>query len=165
MLLSNRVEAQIIGAPVDTNTVSQISTVLDFLGSAGTNLAVSAYGLYDLTTKTAGFGLAGDYSVSPYIGAALRLDYLKGSIYMPQGTVSLRLPLQMGKVVVVPFTFAGVGTALGGKGGENGGVVYVGSLGASVHITKNFSILTGYERWTGGGFNDNVVAIGGRWKF
>lgn len=158
-------KSQIVGAPLDTNVVTKVSTVLGFLSSAETNLAFSAYGLYDMTTKTAGGGVAADYSISPYVGAALRMDYLKGDVYMPQGTVALQLPLTFGKVTVVPFTFAGIGTSLSGKGPSNGELVYVASLGVSTHITKNLSLLVGIERWTGGGFNDNVLGFGARWKF
>ena len=150
-----------------TNVVPPIpvDTVWNFIRDAGTNLAFSAYGLYDLTTKTGGAGVAMDYHISPYVGAAIRLDYLNHEILMPVGNVQLQLPLKIGPLVVVPFAVGGAGTPLSGQGANNGDIVWVMSTGASFHLTQNLSILAGYEHWSGAGFNDDVIGLGARWKF
>lgn len=151
-----------------TNTPgTTLSDVFKFLG-ASSNFTFAAYGLYDTTTKTTGAGFAGEYMLSPYVGAVLRLDYLNKDVYEIQGNLQFQYPIHFSTnsaLALVPFTFAGVGTPIAGKGSQNGSVVGVASVGAALRLSQHLDFLVGYERWTGAGFNDNVIGAGLAWKF
>ena len=150
-----------------TNTNSgpyDLPQIFNFLSGVGTNLSASAYGLYDLTSKSAGGGVALDYKITPIVGAALRLDYLKGDLYVVQGTVNLEVPFKLGNFVVVPFAFAGGGTPFSGTS-RSGDLLWVASAGMSMHVNNHWAILFGYEHWSGAGFNDDVLGGGLRYSF
>lgn len=144
------------------------NTASAWLGAlSSTNLITGTYALYDLTTKTAGAGIFAKYDMSDYVGALIRMDYINHETYTARGGVQVQLPVRLGavgsSVYLIPYSGALVGTSLGGKG--NGEPIYIGFIGAAIQFSAHFGIFGGYERWTGGGFNDDLVAVGAGYKF
>lgn len=167
-LAVTNVKAQVIAPPNPLDTNSAVAkTVTGWLGAlSGTNLIVGAGGLYDTTTKKAGGEVWAKYDLNSYIGGIVALDYMNHSIYSVNGSAQLQLPIHLsGNVYLIPYGGAGIGTAISGKAADNGGVVYKGFLGAGLQFTPHWGIYAHIERWSGGGFNDNMFAFGTAWKF
>lgn len=133
---------------------------------SSTNLTIGTHALFDLTTKTAGGGIFAVYDLNNYVGGLVTLDYLNHETISVRGNVQLQLPTHpfahanswLTNVVFVPYGFAGVGTAMAGKSTDNGSPIGIGALGAALEY-KNFVVGGSYQRWTGGGFNDNIASL------
>ncbi len=99
-----------------------------FISSAPTNIAVVPYATYapDAPTKFGG-GVMALYNLSQYVGAGVGLDYL-GNFTLVAADVEFQLPthplspLGLTNFLFTPFTLGGVGTPIGGAGGDNGGL-------------------------------------------
>jgi hypothetical protein len=127
---------------------------------SSTNLTIGTHALFDLTTKTAGGGIFAVYDLNNYVGGLVTLDYLNHNVYSVRGNVQLQLPIPLKNlgITLAPYSFAGVGTALGGKGGANGDPIGIVAIGAAVSW-KSWAAGASYQRWTGGGFNDNIASL------
>src|SRR5262245_22560294 len=79
-------------AQTNTNTVPILppegQKVWDFL-SASSNLMVCPYGIMSTDQKDFGAGIALGFKVSELMVPVLRLDYYKGEVWMPSGSLQL----------------------------------------------------------------------------
>lgn len=137
----------------------------------GTNWMVAPYAIVNTTTKEAGAGIGAGYKISEFLVPTMRLDYVGGKVWVPSGSIQLQLPLTFfGKVKVTPFTFTGIATSFNNDS-ESGGAIGIFGIGGSVSLKADTEwyvpkgIIGDYERWTGGGFNDNQIRIGFLFKF
>jgi hypothetical protein len=102
-----------IAAP-DIGTTA-IQTVLDFVTQ--TNWYAVTYGLYGsaLSKSKFGAGIGYFYSLTKYTVAGVRLEMIDGDFWMPDGSMTLQLPISIGQhVVITPLAFVGVGVPIAG---------------------------------------------------
>lgn len=146
------------------------SPITKFL-SDGTNWHVASYGIYDTDTHEVGLGIGAGYKVSDYVVPTLRLDYIRGDVYVPSGNLQLQVPILFfdGKVKVTPFVTTGVATTLN-SGRNDGNAIGIFGTGGYVMFNHNKSayvpkgVIADVERWTGGGFDTTQVRFGLIWK-
>lgn len=139
--------------------------------SNGSNWIVAPYAIYDTTTKEFGGGIGAGYKISDYVVTVIRLDAISDNLFVPSGSIQLQLPITLfGAVKVTPFGFSGIATKLNGKSGNGDPIGIFGTGGAisfkadtQWYIPKG--IIADYERWTGGGFNDDQIRFGLLFKF
>lgn len=167
-------------AATDTNAPASLlsSPVVEFFEN-GSNWMFAAYGIYDTTTKDFGEGFGVGYEPSPYVVTSIRLDALNSGphagVWVPSGSLQLQVPVTfMGKLKVVPFTYAGLATSLNNlASSENGSPIGIFGAGAAVHFSTTPSgkwyvpegLIGDWEKWTGGGFNDSQIRAGLFFKF
>lgn len=144
------------------------SPIFAFL-TQGSNWMIGTYTTFDTTSHSFGGGIGAGYKISEFVVPVMRLDYINGGAWLPSGSLQLQVPVKiLGKLEVVPFTFSGVATSL--NHGNDGDVVGIFGIGASVHLPASdkwyvpYSVLCDYERWTGGGFNNNQIRFGLAWR-
>lgn len=132
-----------------------------------TNWMVAPFGIYSTTSKEWGGGLALGYKLSDFVVPVMRLDYLASEIWMPSMNLQLQVPVTiLGKVTVIPFTFAGVATTVSGGGSQNGSAVGMLGVGGAVRIASHWDLVGDYELWNGGPFHsDNQIRFGVLFKF
>jgi len=158
-----------VTAAADTNAVptlpEHLGTLLNFLSASSTNWYVASYGIYVSDTKTFGGGIAGAYSLSPYVLTVLRVDYLNDSFWMPSGSMQLQLPMTLaGKLQVTPFAFAGIATLLGGNGDQpTGSAVGIGGAGLATRFNEHFGLVYDVEMWSN--YTGAQQRFGVYWKF
>ena len=149
-----------IVSPSITNAPEPVQRVLAFLAQ-GSNWIVAPYGIYDMTTKSAGGGVALAYKVSDFVLPTLRLDYINGDVFMPSGTVQLQMPIKVTtNIWLTPFLFGGVATAVTGSGAD-GTAIGIFGLGGDIRITEHFGILGDWEKWS----SHEQLRFGFHWKF
>jgi hypothetical protein len=148
-----------------------IETALHFL-SQGSNWAVAPYALYDSGTKSYGGGLAAVIHTSDYIYPVLRLDYLdkQHTLYMPSGSATFQLPINVGPLTFLPFGFIGIAIPVAGHGTGNGEFTPIIGAGLAVRIpTENKpwyiprDIVFDWEHWQG--FSGDQWRFGAVFKF
>ncbi len=137
--------------PVNTNA----ATVLDFLGATSTNWYVAPYVIYDSGSQSTGGGLGLAYALAEgIVMPTLRMEYLDESIWLASGSLELRPPQKLlGKFPLTPFGVAGVKTAIGGKGADNGTAIGFAGFGAVAKIGKNWGIIGDAEKTFSGGWS------------
>lgn len=139
-----------------------------FITTAGvTNWMIAPYAIYSTTSKEFGGGLGVGYRLSDFVVPTLRVDYLNKEIWMPSANLQLQVPVTiLGKVTVIPFTFAGVATTVSGGGTDNGAAVGMLGVGGAIRLSTHFDVIGDYELWNGGPFrSDNQIRFGFVWKF
>lgn len=149
-----------------TNTVT---SVFDFIHQ-GSNFVVGAYTMYDDTDHSFGGGVGIGYKATPNLVPTLRLDVVHKRLFVPSVNMSLELPIaiQSTNIWFIPMTAAGVATPF--NGGNTGNPIGIFGIGAAIRFDKKplkilpDYVLWDYERWTGGGFNDNQFRGGFGWK-
>jgi hypothetical protein len=133
------------------------ATLWDFV-TTGTNYWAAPYSTISVGDHSMGGGIAVGYQVSPIINPVLRLDYFGGQFYMPSLTAQLQAPRTiMGKIPIIPFGIAGIGTPIAGAGPGNGGLVTILGAGAAVKLDwlgsssfwKHTDLVADYENWGG----------------
>lgn len=155
-LLALPVAAQTNAPPPTAPTQENL---LDFL-TTGSNYWAAAGGAYSVDSKEWGATVALGYIVpgTEVISPMLRLDELGGDFYLISGQLRLQPPRQlMGKIPLIPFAMAGVGTPLGGAGPENGTAIGIVGAGAALKLDvlgdawlwKHLDIVGDYEYWSG----------------
>lgn len=148
------------------------SPVWDFL-TQGSNYVFATYGIYNATSESFGGGIGAGYKLSEFVVPTLRLDYINHRFYVPSGSLQLQVPVTvLGKVRVTPFAFSGIATLLNAGSGDNGNVIGIFGLGGSISLVKGHDkwyvpdyLLFDYEKWTGGGFNDDQYRFGVGFRF
>lgn len=159
-------------AQTNTNSTSIISgpaaDAWNFITTEGvTNWMVAPFGIYSTTSKEAGGGLALGYKLSDFVVPILRIDYIGKEFWMPSANLQLQMPVTiLGKVTVVPFTFAGVATTISGGGDQNGAAVGMLGIGGALRLSSKFDLVGDYEIWNGGPFKtDSQIRFGVLYKF
>ena len=111
------------GSENATGLQAGINDILYAITGNSTNWYGVIYGLYaPKLDKKAGFGAGVFYPVSKYVVGGVRLDFVDGGFWMPNGTVTFQIPLHplsffggsWSNVVVTPFAYAGIGLPLSG---------------------------------------------------
>lgn len=157
-----------------TNSVTPPSTapflsspIVDFLSHS--NLMMAIYPIYDSKTHNFGGGIGFGYKLSDFLVTTLRFDEINGRIWSPSASIQLQLPIHvLGKFDVIPLVYDGIATPLTGKNSFD--PINIAGVGGAIefHSTHWYvpaGIIADYERWTGGGMNDNQFRIGPFWKF
>ena len=110
----------VTGGPNATTVQNGLTSIIDALTGKATNWYGAGYILYasKLQNKV-GAGVGVFYPVSDYLIGGVRLEYIDGGFYMPNGTVTLQYPIYwltnfMSSLVLRPFAYAGVGIPLSG---------------------------------------------------
>ncbi len=139
-------------APAATNGWfgPHVGGLIDFFSQTGTNWSVIPFVtiLEDDSTDTIGGGIAATYSLNDYMGAMLRLDYLKSEVYMPSGNFQLQLPINLGgKFQVVPFIITGLATPLN-AGDESGEPIGIFGTGLGVRVSNKIGVVYDVEKWS-----------------
>jgi hypothetical protein len=142
----------VAGAPALPGAVS---SALDFF-SRGTNYFAAVYGI-DSQANGVGGGVAVGYKISDYVAPVMRLDYLDGTVWMPSASLQLQVPVPLfGKVLVIPFSSAGIATPIAGKGKDNLSAVGIFTAGAAVRLdflpwswAKKVDLVGDVEKWSG----------------
>lgn len=141
---------------------------ISFITTEGvTNWMIAPFGIYSTTSKEWGGGLGIGYKLSDFVVPVMRIDYLASQLWMPSMNLQLQVPVHiMGKVTVIPFTFAGVATTVSGGGSENGTAVGMLGIGGAIRIASHWDLVGDYEIWNGGPFSqDNQIRFGVVFKF
>jgi len=152
----------------NTNDVAlppEATKIIQFAASA-TNLMTAVYGISSTDFKTFGGGVALAYRLSDMIVPTVRLDYYDRELWMPSADLQLQAPITLfGKFTMIPFAFAGVAEALGGRSGgvSSGSVVGMFGVGAAVRLNSKWDALMDFERWTG--FSKDQVRLGVLYKW
>jgi hypothetical protein len=172
--------------PANTNlSVGQnLSLALQTLVSS-TNMLWEAHATYTPSlAQHVGGGVGGYYLLSQtgsgtvtldtYTG--LRIDWVDGGFWMPQGNVGLQTPITVfSNLVVTPFTYAGIGVPLSGasiggisiggsvKDNDGQATAIIGAGGAISFLSLdkgkwNAGILADVEKWSG--FSGNQFRFG-----
>ena len=146
---------------LNTNSLSLEGPLITLLGnlSTATNLAITAYGIYDTAPKpgadSAGFGLTALYNITPWAATGVGMEFMNGDVWMPSGQVQLQAPFTIGgKVTLIPFGFTGVATPVSGRAADNGTAVGIFGAGLAARIYTSsggahLSIFTAISKWTG----------------
>lgn len=158
--------------PPDTNAPSIIdSPIWQFVTTESTNWFFATGATYDVTTKTGGAWLGAAYKLSDFVVPVIRLDAINGGVFIPSGNLQLQIPVKLfGKLEVIPLAFTGIATSINNYG-NSGNAIGVFGTGAAIRLPQNDKwyipddLVGDYERWTGGGFNDNQIRLGAAWKF
>lgn len=153
----------------DTNVVTTIGDVFDFFRH-GSNFLWGVYGTADTTDHTFGGGIAIGYKATPNLVPTLRLDFLHGEVFVPSLNLSLELPISLSgtNVFLIPFTSAGAATSFNND--HAGQAIGIFGVGFALKFNKApawapLYYLADYERWTGGGFNDDQFRLGVGYTF
>ncbi len=152
----------------DTNGVPTITGGLTELFQAfkeNTNLLWEVHGLYASgLPKKIGGGVGAVWPINQYSFASVRIDWVNGGFWMPQGNFGLQLPIKLFSwLTVTPFTYAGIAVPVSGAqigsitvGGaaprDNNGqaTAILGGGGAiNVYSPWHLKIVGDVERWTG----------------
>lgn len=147
------------------------SPVLDFLSRS--NLLVVPYGVYDDGTHQFGGGIGLGYRVSEFLVPYLRFEQFGGKGWNVGGTAQLQVPIHLagGKITIVPLFYPGIAVTSGTETGNDGNAVAILGTGIAIRFPQSDSLLAPrsllvcYERWTGGGFNNNHWLGGLCWQF
>lgn len=114
------VGATVTGGANAATIQNGFTSIIGALTGKATNWYGAAYMLYasQLANKV-GAGVGVFYPVSDYLIGGVRLEYIDGGFYMPNGTITLQYPIYwltnwMPSVVLRPFAYAGVGIPLSG---------------------------------------------------
>ena len=151
--------ALIFSAQAQTNTPPATNTSITVpqffgtvwetvIGEGLTNLSVTTFGTYTPKNKQWGFGemitrnipIGGGFGT----GIGVGVDYYGGDLYAVNANVGLNAEMRplstfggfASNIVMVPFTFIGLGTPISGVGGGNGDVETIAAAGAMVRIAK-----------------------------
>lgn len=143
------------------------SPIFGFLQQS--NLVGVVYGIYDSTDGSVGAGMGLAYKASEFVVPVLRLDFIKGDVYIPSGNLTLQYPVTVRGLPVVPFLSGGIATALNHTDDSEP----IGIVGSGFYVELPDSLpawvpdiaLFAYERWEGGGFSDNQWRLGVGWGF
>lgn len=115
-------------AGISTNTVPS-QTTLNVGATAqalldqvlhNSNLLWEVHGLYAPgLTKKYGGGVGVVYPFTPYVFTSIRVDWVNGGFWMPQGNVGIQAPLTLytngtSKIVITPFGYGGVAVPVSG---------------------------------------------------
>lgn len=180
LLLLLAASITLAGYSQGTNTITNPSApswlqiggtdVADFFSHA--NIKYATYLIYDSTTKKVGAGVGFGYNVNDFLVSVIRLDEINGGVFVPSGSLQLQAPITIKGFIVIPLAFSGIATSLNNKkNGDNGNVVGIFGSGVAIRLpasTKWYipkDIIVDYEKWTGGGFNDNQYRGGFVWMF
>lgn len=154
------IPAPVVGATLQ-NVVQQVLN--------NTNLLWEAHALYAPgLQKKYGGGIGVVYPFSQYVFTSVRIDWVNGGFWMPQGNVGLQAPLTLytngsSKIVVTPFAYAGVAVPVSGAtigsitlGGappisNNGQPTAILGAGAAVNLYSpwHLNLVGDIEEWTG----------------
>ncbi len=155
-----------------TNAPSLLSgpavDAFEFITTAGvSNWFAVPFATYDCTAHGFGGGVAIGYKLSDFVAPVLRFDYINSGIYSAQADMQLQVPVRiLGKIEVVPFTFAGIAAPVSGAGDENWSVVGVVGVGTAVRLHRHWDLVADWEHWTGGPFDsNNQIRFGVLYKF
>lgn len=152
------------GAPVISSPIWQ------FVTADSTNWYCGAGVTYDDTDKSGGGWAGVGYQLSTYVVPIIRVDVLKRGVFVPSGNLQFQVPVKLfGRIETTPFAFTGIATSINNPG-DSGNAI--GVFGTGLIIKFNSSspyipdgIIGDYERWTGGGFNNNQIRLGPFWGF
>lgn len=146
-----------LSSEAQTNTPSS-STIWDLL-TTGSNYWAAPFATCSTGDHSTGGGLAVGYLATEAINPVLRFDYFAGQAWMVSGNIQLQPPRRlMGKIPVMPFAIAGVGTPFAGAGDMNGRAIGILGAGAAIKLdglvsTNSFlrrlDIVGDYEHWSG----------------
>jgi hypothetical protein len=174
-----------------TNTVQGgVQEIITAMESGETNWWGEAHGLYASgLPKHWGGGAGLFWNVSQYVYTGIRVDYVNGFFWMPSGSATLQVPIQIFSWLrIAPFGYAGVGIPLSGAsvGGttlgnppkdNNDQPTAILGYGAAVrlytassnpsnwYIPNAVDILYDRETWTGFNGQQQRLAVAGQWFF
>lgn len=151
-------------AQTATNNPIVDSPIFQFLSQSSTNWFVAPYGIATTTGNKYGAGIAVGYKLSDYVAPVMRLDDIDGTLWMPSASLQLQVPIIiMGKVTVIPFSFAGIATPLAGAGNLNGSAVGIFGAGAAFRLSSRFDVVGDVEKWSN--FPGQQIRFGFLYKF
>lgn len=108
-------------SPAGNLPVTATSVGQDFLDIGqkiinSTNMLWEAHGMYaSALQQKIGGGIGGYYLFNQYTYAGLRLDWVNGGFWMPEGNAGVQLPITITSwLKLTPFTYAGIGLPLSG---------------------------------------------------
>lgn len=146
-----------IGA-AQAQTNVQTQTIWDLL-TTGSNYWAAPFFTVSTGDHEVGGGLAIGYLATEAINPMIRFDYFAGAAWMVSGNIQLQPPRRlMGKVPVIPFAIAGVGTPFSGGGELNGRAIGIVGIGAAIKLDflsststflRHLDIAFDYEHWSG----------------
>jgi hypothetical protein len=131
-----------------------------------TNVWYEVHGLYApaLHGKYGG-GLGAFYQLNSLFYTGLRLDYVDGGFWMPNGSFGLQVPIKLANwLTFTPLTYAGVGIPISGATiagvqlghtpqNNNGEVTGIVGAGGAIRIYNGakwkFDLVGDAERWSG----------------
>jgi hypothetical protein len=157
---------------VPANMTSPTSIAEDFYSGVNkllksTNMFWEAHAMYASgLDKKVGGGIGGFYLINNYTYAGIRLDWVNGGFWMPEGNVGLQLPIVLASwLTVTPFTYGGIGVPLSGAtvGGitlgtaprdNQGQATAILGAGVAVKVFNlsskwDLGLLGDAEKWTG----------------
>ena len=141
------------GAQAQTTNTITVPQFFDsvwntLIGDGLTNLSVTTFGTYTPKNKQWGVGemvtrnipIGGGFGT----GIGVGVDYYGGNLYAVNANVGLNAAMRplstfggfFSNIVVVPFTFIGLGTPISGASTDNGNIETIAAAGAMVRIAK-----------------------------
>lgn len=168
------------GSPTIGGGVQEIMNAI----STGTNLLWEVHGLYASgLSKKYGGGVGVVWPFTTYVFTSIRIDWVNGGFWMPQGNVGVQLPIHVFKgtfgtngLTITPFTYAGVAVPLSGAtigsvtlGGSpplsnDGQPTAILGAGAAIELYApwHLNAVADIEEWTG--FPSKQVRFGALFK-
>ncbi len=127
------------------------------------NVLIVPYTVYDDKTHNFGAGIGLGYRLSPILVPYARFEEFDGQAWSFSGSIQLQIPIYINGLQVVPLFWTGVGVS--GNTENSGNAIAILGTGVSVHLPTGKwylpkAVLGGYERWTGGGFDNNHWLLG-----
>lgn len=117
VVISNTVPGYTTASLTNPPTIqSGVQTVVDAVKSGVTNVYVVVDGMYANQLKEHwGGGVGIFWPLSTYVVTGLRIDYLDGGFWMPEGNATLQVPIKLTSwLTVKPFYYAGIGVPVSG---------------------------------------------------
>lgn len=166
-----------IDNPVQQPTIQGgANQIISAIKAGNTNWIFEVHGLYaSKLTKKYGGGVGAFFLLSQYVYAGVRVDYVNGGWWMPQGDAAIQLPLTIASwLTVTPLAYAGVGTPISGAAKKDGSATAITGIGAAVRvlggkITKNsnwqLDFIGDREKWSGFAGEQYRAGIAGKISF
>lgn len=157
----------------DTNAPSWFNSPVLSFAQEGSNWVYGVTALYDTTDKTFGESIFAGYKATqvlvPVIELAAKNSGKNAGCWVPQGNITLQIPMKVFGVDITPISYTGLATSLNNTINQNNGQL-IGVFGAGGYLSWGGSspwlpkgAVAGWQRWTGGGFNDNMIRFAFYW--
>ncbi|MDE2104755.1 MAG: hypothetical protein KGL39_46390 [Patescibacteria group bacterium] len=188
LCLASAAPAQITNTPAPT-VQGGVQQIVDAIKSGNTNWWFEAHGLYapGLQKKTGG-GLGAFWNISQYVYTGVRIDYVNGGFWMPSGSATFQLPIQIFSwLQFAPLGYTGIGIPLSGATvgsvtlpgqtpkDNNGQPTAILGYGAAIRIAninttskwlpKHIDLIGDREIWTGFSGQQFRLGLTGNWTF
>jgi len=158
-----------LSAQAQTNTPTiqgGVQEIVNAMETGRTNWYFTAGGLYAPSLNKHYGGYVGAfYPLSTYVVTGMRLDYVDGGFWMPQGSATFQVPVKIFSwLTVTPFGYIGIGvpvsgatygdwTVPGNHSDNNGQATAIAGYGGAVHVYSKgnlgFDLIADREKWSG----------------